>query len=165
MQGSLGQPPIVIRSSRATAALMLSIVAGFVAIGLMMAQDPEESAVIGYLMAGAFSLGIPVFAWRLVRPDTMTLTPDGISWQNMFRTDRWEWSEVQDFHAYKPTSRTIAKHVGFVFTNRGRDGAPGDAAEESTEATGSFGTGWELSAADLADLLNNARGLWLRSRR
>ncbi len=157
MQGSLGQPPIIIRLSRATTALMLIIDVGFVALGVMMARDPEEIAVVGYLIAGLFALGIPIFVWRLVRPDTMTLTPDGITWHNVFRTDRWAWSEVQDFHAYTPPGRTIAKYVGFVFTG---SGAPGEDPN-----TGSFGTGWELSAADLADLLNQARVQWLRSRR
>jgi len=160
MQGSLGQPPIIIRSSRMTAALMLLIDVGFVAIGVMMARDPEESAIIAYLIAGFFALGIPIFVWRVIRPDTMTLTKDGITWQGMFKTDHWPWTEVQDFRAYKPASRTIAKHVGFDFTD-GND----PATTKWMGVGGSFGTGWELSAVDLADLLNKARAMWLRTRR
>jgi hypothetical protein len=148
-----------------TAALMLLIDVGFVAIGLMMARDPEESGFIAYLIAGLFALGIPIFVWRIIRPDTMTLTADGITWQGMFKTDHWPWTEVQDFRAYKPTSRTIAKHVGFDFTDNQRTGALGRSAKELTGVGGSLGTGWELGAADLADLLNRAHATWLRTRR
>lgn len=163
MQGSLGQPPIIIRSSRLVAAGMLLIVAGFVATGIMMARDPEENPVIAYLIAGFFALGIPVFGWRIFRPDTLTLKPEGIFFQGMRGTDSWSWSEVQDFRPYRPTGKTILKHVGFNFTDGERTGVLGHAAQPLPDAEGSLGNGWELGAADLSDLLNRARGLWLRN--
>lgn len=165
MQGSLAQPPIIIHSSRLVAAGMLLIVIGFVATGIMMARDPEENPVVAYLVAGFFALGIPVFAWRLFRPDTLMLTPEGIFFQGMRGTDSWSWSEVRDFRPYRPTGKTILKHVGFNFADGERTGAPGPAAQQLPDVEGSLGNGWELGAADLADLLNRARGLWLRSGR
>ena len=167
MQGSLNLPPVIIRSSRKTAALMLSICAGFVAIGLMMARDPEENPVIAYFVSGFFALGIPLFGWRLIRPDTLTLTPDGVFWQSIFRSVRWKWEEVQDFRAYSPTGKPGSKHVGFDFTDTYREGTStfSRVSKQVTGVYGSFGDGWELSAADLADLLNNARIRWLRPRK
>jgi hypothetical protein len=162
MQGSLGQPPIIIRSSRLVAATMLLIVVGFAATGLLMARDPEENPVVAYFVTGFFALGIPIFGWRLFRPDTLTLTSDGIIRQHMLRTDSWSWNEVQDFRPYRPTGKTILKHIGFNFTDSERTDV---LSQESTEVEGSLGNGWELGAADLADLLNKARGQWLRSRR
>jgi len=163
MQGSLAQPPIIIRSSRKVAAAMLLIVVGFVATGIMMARDPEENPVIAYLIAGFFALGIPVFAWRIFRPDTLTLTPEGIFFQGMRVTDSWSWSEVRDFRPYRPTGKTILKHVGFNFADGEPNNVPSHAAQQLPDVEGSLGNGWELGAADLADLLNRARGLWLRS--
>lgn len=165
MQGSLGQPPIIIRSSRKVAAAMLLIVVGFVATGLMMARDPEENPVIAYLTAGFFALGIPVFGWRLFRPDTLMLTPEGIFFQGLRGTDSWSWSEVQDFRPYRPTGKTILKHVGFNFADGERNSTLSHATQQLPEVDGSLGNGWELGAADLADLLNRVRGRWLRSGR
>src|SRR5262249_11806240 len=101
MRGSLGQPPIIVSASRMTAFLLLLIPVGFVVIGLLMARDPGEDAVVAYFMAGFFALCIPPFLWRLVRPDTLTLTPEEIAWQGVFVTKRWRWDEVQDFRAYR----------------------------------------------------------------
>jgi hypothetical protein len=95
MQGSLDQPPIIIRSSRNTALLMLLIAFGFVAIGVRMLRDPKINPVIGYLEIAFFGAGIPIFGCRLVRPDVLTLTPDGIAWDGVFRTVQWTWNDAQ----------------------------------------------------------------------
>jgi hypothetical protein len=167
MQGSLDLPPIVIRSSRITAALMLLICAGFVAVGIWIVRDPGEDHVAAYLASAFSALGIPLFMWRLVRPDVLTLTPEGINWRSIFRTSSFRWDEVRDFRSYAPSGKTTTKHVGFDFTPsyRTRQGAFAHTARQLTGVDGSLGGGWELGVTDLADLLNNARARWLRSRR
>jgi len=167
MQGSLDAPPIVIRSSRGNSALMLLISAAFVATGVLILKDPKESPTIAWLVMIFFGLGIPIFGWRLLRPDMLTLTPDGISWRTMFRSAQWTWDDLQNFRAYKPTSKTISKHLEFDFTDsyHARRGGSRGVVKAITGVEGSLGTGWELSAADLAELLTKARARWARDQR
>jgi hypothetical protein len=60
----------------------------------------------------------------------------------------------------------VSKHLGFDFTEsyRARTGRFGHTVKAMTSVDGSFGGGWELSAADLADLLNKARARWTTDR-
>ena len=164
VQGSLDQPPIVIRSSRLYSALMLLIAAGFVAIGAFMLRDPKESATISYLIMIFFGAGIPLFAWQLIRPGVLTLAPEGASWRSPFRTVHYQWNDLQNFRPYKPAGKSISKHLGFDFTDSYRAGHGGSygLAKTLTGVEGSFGGGWELSAADLAQLLNQARARWAK---
>jgi hypothetical protein len=165
MQGNLDAPPIVIRSSRTYSALMLLIAAGFVAIGAFMLRDPKESAAISYLIMIFFGAGIPLFAWQLIRPSMLTLGPDGMIWRSPFRTIHYQWDDLQNFRPYKPTSKTISKHLGFDFTDsyHARRGGPYGLAKAMAGVEGSFGSGWGLSAAELAELLNTARARWLKA--
>jgi hypothetical protein len=159
MQGSLTQPSIVIRSSQMTPLLMLLAAIPLVAGSVLAARDPTHSPMMGYLGIALFGACIPLAVCRLVRPDVLTVAPDGITWRSLFRTISWRWDDVQNFRPYAPTSRTIAKHLGFDFTDSYR--VHGEAlrytARALTGGEGSVGGGWELSAADLADLLNTAR--------
>jgi hypothetical protein len=164
MQGSLDLPPIVIRSSRRQAAVFLLLSVGFVATGVFMLRDPKANPVIGYLVAGFFGLGISVFGYRFIKPDVLTLAPDGIIWRSMFRAARWRWDEVRDFRPYKPPGRGVTKHIGFDFTDSHSGSGAGlrGAAKTLTGVEGSLGTGWELGTADLTDLLNKAQARWQR---
>jgi hypothetical protein len=162
MQGSLDAPPIVIRSSRGNSALMLLIAIVFVVTGAFMLRDPTQSATISTLIMIFFGAGIPFFAWRFIRPDILTLTQDGIFWRSVVRSAQWTWDDVENFRAYAPTGKTISKHLGIDFTasyHAKRGGSRG-IVKAITSVEGSLGTGWELSAADLADLLTEARARW-----
>jgi hypothetical protein len=56
----------------------------------------------------------------------------------------------------------MPKYLGLDFTDsyRARKGRVGHAVKALTSVEGSFGGGWELSAAELADLFNQARARW-----
>jgi hypothetical protein len=161
MQGSPDQPPIVIRSWRGNSALMLLIAAGFVAIGAFMIRDPKQSAMISWLIMIFFGAGIPLFGWRLIRPDVLTLSPNGMTWRSALRTVEWRWDDVRNFRPYSPAPKTISKHVGFDFTDSARGAQLRHAAKAMTGVEGSIGGGWELGAAELAELLNQARARWV----
>lgn len=141
---------------------MLIASMAFVAGSVLVLNDPNKSSAMGYLAIAFFGLGIPVFAWRLIRPDMLIVTPDGITWRHAFRTSHWQWSDVQSFRPYSPASGTISKHLGFDFTDsyHARNRRLRHAAKAIAGVEGSLGGGWELSAADLADLLNKARIRW-----
>lgn len=162
MQGSLDMPPIVIRSSRTMAALMFLISAGFVATGAFMLRISTQDRWIAWLVMGFFGLGLPLFAWRFIRPDMLTLAPGGITWRSIFRTGHWNWDDVRGFRPYKPSPKTISKHVGFDFTaGYGVQAQSRHLAKALTGVEGSLGSGWELDAAELCDLLDKARARWM----
>lgn len=165
MQGSLDQPPITVRSSQSTSLLMLLIAVVLVAIFIQMMKDPEQSRLVVWLGLVLFAACIPLFAWRLIRPDILILAPDGITWRSLLRTVHWSWDDVQGFRAYKPAPKAISKHVGFDFTPSYHAGSSGlrQAAKALTGVEGSLGGGWEIDAAELADLLNRARARWAAS--
>jgi hypothetical protein len=166
MLGSLDAPPAIIRSSRRNSALMLLIAAAFIAIGALMLRDPKQSATVSWLIMIFFGAGIPLFALRLIRPDALTLAPDGITLRNSLRTTNFSWADVQNFRAYRPTSMTISKHLGFDFTDsyRAMHGGAYGLAKTLTGVEGSFGGGWEIGATDLAELLNEARARWAKEK-
>jgi hypothetical protein len=89
VQGSLDLPPLVIRSSRGTSLLLLLIAVVLVVIGAGMQRDPTQNPAIGYLEIIVFGAGIPIVGWRLIRPDLLTVTPDGITWRGVLRTVHW----------------------------------------------------------------------------
>jgi hypothetical protein len=160
VQGSLDQPPIVVRSSRSTAFVMLIISIVFV---LLILKIPNRNPTVSYLGIAFFGLGIPFSAWRFIRPDILIVAPEGITWRSALRTAHWQWSDVQSFRPYSPgRRRTVSKHLGFDFTESyyGQGRRLRHIIKATTGVEGSLGGGWELSAAELADLLNTARTQW-----
>jgi hypothetical protein len=141
---------------------MLLIAIVFVVIGVLMLRDPKQSGTMAWLATIFFGAGIPIFGWRFLRPDVLILTPEGISWRSVVRSAQWTWDDVENFRAYAPTGKTISKHLGFDFTEsyHAKRGGSRGIVKAITSVDGSLGTGWELSAADLADLLNKARVRW-----
>lgn len=141
---------------------MLLIAAGFVAIAVFMLRDPAENHVIAYFSMFFFGAGIPLFAWRLVRPDVLTVSPNGMTWRSSFKIVHWAWNDIQDFRAYKPSSKMISEYLGFDFTESYHQRHHGiyRVAKAIAGVEGSIGGGWELEAADLAELLNKARARW-----
>jgi len=142
--------------------LIISII--FVAAGVLILKDPKQDPMVGYLGIALFGLGIPIFVWRLIRPEILILAPDGITWRSAFRTSHWPWSELQSFRPYSPAGQSM-KHLGFDFTDsyHTRNKHLRRTVKAITGVEGSLGGGWELSAADLADLLNKARIKWAAS--
>jgi hypothetical protein len=162
VQGSLDQPPMVVRSSRSTSFVMLIISIVFVAAGVLILKEPSQNPAVGYLGIAFFGLGIPVFAWRLIRPDILIVAPEGITWRSALRTSHWQWSDVESFRPYSPADQTISKHLGFDFTDSycAQNRQLRHTVKAIAGVDGSLGGGWELGAVDLADLLNKARIRW-----
>lgn len=140
---------------------MLILSMAFVAAGIGILRDPYQNHAMGYVGIVLFGLCIPLFAWRLLRPDILTLAPDGITWRNAIRTTHWQWSDLERFRAYSPAGRSRSQHVGFDFTERHHAETRGlrRTAKAIAGVEGSVGGGWELGAAELAELLNKA---WIR---
>jgi len=162
MKGSLETPPIVIRAARWKSLLYLLICFFFAGIGAIALATGNMSLAFwwAYVSVVFFGLGVVLFGWRILRPDTLALSPEGIFWRSLWRTIRWSWREVSNFRIVPLGPST--QQVGFDFTAAHEGQArlrAINAAVAGVEA--SLGGGWELAPAKLCDLLNAARAKWL----
>ncbi len=162
MQGSLDAPPVVIRAAGWKSLLYLLICLFFAGIGAVaIATEPSSPAYWwAYVSVLFFGLGVMVFAWRLVKPDTLSLSPEGILWRSLWRTVRWSWREVGNFRVVPLGPSTL--QVGFDFT----DAQAGQRRLRAVNAAvagyeASFGAGWELRPETMCALLNAARARWI----
>jgi hypothetical protein len=107
MQGSLDNPPVIVRSSRRTALWMLLVSILFSGTFIAMLRDPAQQSQswIAYAGAAFFGLGIPIFAARLFWPDTLWIGPSGLIWHSVFRRMSLRWRDVRDFRPYRPTAK------------------------------------------------------------
>lgn len=161
MEGSLETPPVVITLSIPQAFLQT---AGFAAVALLcflvVIGDPSPG---GHFVSGfvAFTLAALWYAWRMLKPDTLTLSPDGLVWQSRLHTTRWAWRDVERFRAIRV--HIFSKRVGF-------DRISGPMGPKTytqyyvsyAGADDGLGGGWEIPPEALADLLNAARAKWAR---
>ena len=162
MQGSLDDPPIVVRAARWKSSLYLLIGVVFVSIGVLMLVTEHTTGMRleALFVTVFFGLCVAVFTWQLVWPGELVLSPEGLRVRQLWRGARYAWSDVRDFRPYSPGGG--ASHVGFDFApdypkaRRMRALASGLGGVE-----GGLGTGWEMSPGALCDLLNAARAKWL----
>jgi lipoprotein NlpI len=157
MIGSLDQSPVIVRSSPWKLVRLLAFAVALAAGGLYtLTHDlPFARAAIYVPIAGA------VFRARHPGPSILTLAPDGLISRTMWATHRYCWLDVKDFRAFAAVRGPGAKHVGFDLAE---DPWPNRFYYRHKVMTGvhvSLGGGWELGAAELAALLNEARTRWL----
>jgi len=160
MQGNLDTPPIIVRSSRLVSAMVLLICAAFLTLAILVLRDPAKDHAQAVFAAAFSAIGIPLFVWRFVHPDRLTLSPDGITWHGVFRTRRWRWEDIQNFRPYKMRSDSLSAYVAFDSKPSDRSGPIANAAKALKHVDGTLGNGWEMSAEELSDLLNRARARW-----
>ncbi|HEX4634908.1 MAG TPA: hypothetical protein VH189_01925 [Rhizomicrobium sp.] len=160
MQGSLENPPVVISMSRRKVVWLLVLGVALTAMGVWLAANKPDDWR-GYLCAGFFGLCIPVFVWQLLSPPRLEVSVRGIFWFTGRNTQTFLWKEFSGFRAYRPAPRTVSQHVGFEYApDCPRRSKMTAVAHAMVGVDGSFGGNWEISAQDLADLLNQARQKW-----
>ena len=145
MIGSLESPPIVIRGDRgkwfmvfAGSLAFVGIAASFVAAG--------SNEWRNWFAVGFFGLCALVALCQLIKPSTLTITPEGLRYANLFRVKNWRWSEITAFTTRRPA--LLVKSVRMNFTY----GPPRD----------SLGLDWEVDPEPLSELLNQALAKWRR---
>ena len=152
MQGSLDQPPIVIRSSLSRTATLLLGSGAFVLGGLfLLAQGRDTFADL--LAIGFFGLCGLVALAMLIVPPRLEIGPSGLTQTVLWRKSRFVWTDVYDFHP--KTLGLATKGIGFRYVR----------LLQGVRAPSSRNTillgGWEIDEQALADLLNAARERWL----
>jgi hypothetical protein len=149
VQGSLDNPPIVIRSARWKDALLMVFSLAAVLFTIHAAHAGYSRGPIASVLGVAlFGLGLPLTMDRLLRPRQMEIAPSGLWLTTKGKRYGWSWMELQDFRVIAVST---TKFVGFDFTDvhRGLGGAEG-----------ALPTGWNMAPAPLAKLLNEARAHW-----
>lgn len=159
MRGELNNPPIrIIRPRiRLHALFGASVILGGAA--LIGVFDPANrdwglwGACVLFIACAAF------YGARLARPSRLEIGPRGITTTEGGRTTTIVWADVANFRAI---GRGPRAEVAFDLTTAAPISPSLEALVEESEGSGTLGGGYEISALRLADLLNQARAIWLR---
>lgn len=160
MQGSLDQPPIIIRKSRVKSLLMLFVSAALSFGSILLWRDGPDTPRAWMALPGVFlfGLGVPLFGWELFRPDRLLLSPSGLEWRTVRKTLRYSWEQLSGFSVFSVRG---SKMIGFSVT--GSNAPPKLLARFNSALTGNSAalSGlWEIKPENVAELLNSARAKW-----
>lgn len=87
--------PVTLRPNLVKVTLWFLVCALFVACGIWMIR---QGNVIGYFCAGAFAIGLPVFALQFhPRAAYLHLAPEGFTYCSLFRAYTVRWEHVREF--------------------------------------------------------------------
>jgi uncharacterized membrane protein YhaH (DUF805 family) len=160
MTGSFDQPPIVVQARRVSFILLLCI-SGLVLVTVLA---PLASRASGAFLIAAlppialFGYLAIVAIWSILSPPRLEIGPAGIKQTNLWRRKSYAWADVCSFRPAIIGRRT--RVVGFDFVA----GPPkrrwlGGLNAAMAGVDGTFGA-YGMKAAELAALLNDARGRW-----
>lgn len=153
VEGSLDDPPIVLRQDRLKLSLLclgLTVVGGLVLLIPVRVYTPWHLIFLGFL-----GLGIVTFGAMAVRPATLILDPHGLIWRQTFRTFAYPWSAFARFRALSRPRRSTV-----VVGEFRHEGPPKPAWRRFLTGNAEFGSFWELPPQRVADVLNEARVRW-----
>jgi hypothetical protein len=104
--------PVTYPASRRKMLMLLGISLLFVAIGIWMLQDPENTLIAG-LITGFFGLGaLTALVNMHPRASYLTLSERGFEFSSLFRRHFVAWSDVAEF---VPISMSGNAMVGFYY--------------------------------------------------
>ena len=156
MQGSLDEPPIIIKQDQGKFVLGLFLVVGFVVTfcTLGWGANAGQSAWVfaGFALGG---LGALMFMRNFVPPCWLALDKSGLTWHGPWSVNHYQWSAFTGFVVVRPL--LLARQPGCIFA-ASTEQRPlirrllGDRA--------SFGPCWEMKAQEIVDLLDAARARW-----
>jgi hypothetical protein len=154
MQGSLNEPPIIIRQDRAKLGLMVLVAGvltlilyGFLAAGMLQGDTLGQHAfVIAFALLTLFGV------WKLLNPGSLIIGPAGLDWRTSLGGYHYEWT---DFDGFAVFSGPYLRQASAKYSNR---------CTKYRVARmwnlGTLGSCWELSPAEVVSVLNAARQKW-----
>ena len=80
----------------------------FVIVCVIALKDPPsnpgvlESPGVLYPVIAFSGLVVLLAILRLIRPDQLTLAPDGVTWRNVLRTYQWRWGRSAEISLISP---------------------------------------------------------------
>jgi hypothetical protein len=99
MQGSLDNPPIVIRQDRFWACWFLLIPAGviFGFAATISRRGWAHISILDYALLVAAILCMLAMVLSMIRPATLTVSPKGLVWRTFLRTSHFDWVDFVEF--------------------------------------------------------------------
>lgn len=143
--------PMRLTPSRGKAVALLALSVGFLALGLWLAQ---KQPWFGYLAAGFFALGIPVFAARLL-PGAfyLELTAEGFTFSALLRKKTERWQDIAGFGVWRAGP---SRKVGWLYA-AGRRVSGQTLSEAMSGVHGSLPDTYGMNAEKLAALMNELK--------
>jgi hypothetical protein len=108
--------PFTVYPKKSQMLLLFLVCVAFVGGGVLMIRDGQK---VGWLCAGFFSLGIPVFLIQLYpKSSFLTVSEDGIEFCSLFRRSKLQWSDVSEFGVYsiRHHGLTVSTMVGMNYS-------------------------------------------------
>jgi hypothetical protein len=160
MQGDLNLPPIVIRKSRTKSLLMIAVSATFTFCLLLIWRNDQGKTSDWLILPGIvmFALAVPLFAWEIIRPDQLSLSPAGLEWRSIRKTWTYRWDQLSEFSVF---SIRGSKLIGFSASGAGAP--PKLLAGINTALTGMSSALpglWEIEPERVAEIINSAGSKW-----
>ena len=153
--------PESITESRLKIVIYLAVCAGFVALGVVGLTHPSANSPLdrnfAWLPIVFFGLGVPVFCWMLVRPQTLKLDVEGFTLDGGFARKPYRvfWRDIEPFFVFK-MSRGGAM-AGFNYLSGRRPQTALSAMSHNLGADGALPKAWTLSTEALVAKLNDYR--------
>lgn len=155
--------PFTLYPKKTQMVLLFLVCLAFVAGGVLMIR---EGRGMGWLAAGFFGLGLPVFLIQLL-PGSAYLTVDkeGFEFCSLFRKHRLKWSDIAEFGTYtlRQQGLAVSTMVGFNFAP---EYARASKARAFSRALAGFEGGlpdtYGLPAGELAEILSDLHRQWSR---
>jgi uncharacterized membrane protein YhaH (DUF805 family) len=161
VQGSLEQPPVILRASRPRLAALAFIGLMCLAAGIFLLG---HRSAFGLIFSG---LGLYVLAAgvaSVIAPPVMTIAPSGVSVKTGWNTRAYTWKQVANFRVVK-----VNKTAFIGFDRPETSGAAGvmrdlAAALRATRVSGTYDSlfvgRWSAPTDVVAALLNDAQAKW-----
>ena len=107
MQGNFDAPPIILRSSRWKALLGLSgsllfgLVSTLAILDIRSDGTPAIDVWALYVTAGICALAAPILLVLAIRPNTMTVSPGGVTIRGLFQQYVYRWEQLSNIETMR----------------------------------------------------------------
>lgn len=152
VEGSLADPPIVLRQDRLKLGLCCAALA---TLAVLLLATSRLSSIQDALLLGCIGLSAIVYGIRAIFPTTLTLGPAGLVSRSAFRTVEFSWQDITGFRWYRTrtmVNMVMAEHSDIYRAKLGWRGVFGAAT--------ALGAYWELPAQRMVDDLTSALAHW-----
>ncbi|PYJ03749.1 MAG: hypothetical protein DME25_11360 [Verrucomicrobia bacterium] len=108
--------PFTLYPKKSKTVLLFIVCLAFVAGGLWLGRKGDK---VGWLCAGFFGLGIPVFLLQLhPKCSSLTVTEEGMEIRSLFRSSKVRWSDISDFgvSTLRQQGLPVNRMVGFNYS-------------------------------------------------
>lgn len=149
--------PRIITGSRGKTLLYLFASLVFVFASVFLIRDSASDETGLWWGIAFFGLCALVFAWALVRPQTLMLDGNGFAVGGAFvrSPHHIPWQDVQGFYVYSLPRG--GKMIGYNFEPGARKDSALRSVARRLGAEAALPKGWPLSAEEMAELLNDYR--------